>query len=364
MGLLLVSMADFSGRMNDIESIVAAKKPSPGLESFRFASAPRRFSGAVAPNTMTRMRLPSSRSPIVLPSPLQRRLETRIEDFFRAGAGPDMDFSSPPGEAALSAPDSVSWRIFKNPLSLFIGGVTAVILELAEPRVREGVWRHTRFRDDALQRMQRTGLAAMMTVYGPRSRTEAMIERVCRMHACISGTTPDGRPYRADDPELLSWVHATASFGFLKAYHVYVHSLDHAERNRFYEESATSSRIYGALDAPTSEQELHRLFLSMRDTLEASPVVFEFLEIVRKVALLPRPLAFVQDWLVRAAVELVPLAIRERLALAGEPKLQAWQHAFIRRCGEAIDRIPLKTSPAVQACRRIGLPEDYLYTRW
>jgi hypothetical protein len=32
----------------------------------------------------------------------------------------------PAGEAALVSPDSVSPRVFKNPLSLFIGGVTAV----------------------------------------------------------------------------------------------------------------------------------------------------------------------------------------------------------------------------------------------
>jgi uncharacterized protein (DUF2236 family) len=49
-----------------------------------------------------------------------------------------IDFSRPLGEAALLSPDSVSWRVFKNPLSLFIVGVTAVIMELAEPRVRAG----------------------------------------------------------------------------------------------------------------------------------------------------------------------------------------------------------------------------------
>jgi uncharacterized protein (DUF2236 family) len=52
----------------------------------------------------------------------------------------------PAGEPALAAPDSVSWRVFKNPVSLFVGGVTAVILELAEPRVRTGVWEHSSFR--------------------------------------------------------------------------------------------------------------------------------------------------------------------------------------------------------------------------
>jgi uncharacterized protein (DUF2236 family) len=59
--------------------------------------------------------------------------------------------------------------VFRNPLSLFVGGITAVLLELAEPRVRTGVWEHTAFRTQPQQRLQRTGLAAMVTVYAARS---------------------------------------------------------------------------------------------------------------------------------------------------------------------------------------------------
>jgi uncharacterized protein (DUF2236 family) len=77
--------------------------------------------------------------------------------------------------------ESVSWRVFKNPLSLFIGGVAAVIMELAEPRVRTGVWEHTTFRVDPVRRLRRTGLAAMITVHGARSEAEAMIARVRRI---------------------------------------------------------------------------------------------------------------------------------------------------------------------------------------
>jgi uncharacterized protein (DUF2236 family) len=46
--------------------------------------------------------------------------------------------------------------VFKNPVSLFIGGVTAVIMELAEPRVRTGIWEHTTFRVNPIQRLRRT----------------------------------------------------------------------------------------------------------------------------------------------------------------------------------------------------------------
>lgn len=303
------------------------------------------------------------RSAIILPSPLQRRLEAAAMDFIRPDFGLDADFASPTGEPALASPHSVSWRVFKNPLSLFIGGIAAVILELAEPRVRTGVWNHTTFRQDPLRRMRRTGLAAMMTVYGPRSQAEAMIARVRAMHARISGLTPDGTPYRADDPELLTWVHATASFGFLEAYNAYVRPVEDAERNRFYAEGMASASLYGMPAATTSQEEFDMLLETMRNKLEPSPIIFEFLDIMRRVPLLPRPIAAIQGWLVKAAIEIMPGWVRKRLELTEGWNLQRWQRHAIKCSGAAIDRIPLRSGPAVQACRRMGLPDDYLYTR-
>ena len=78
-------------------------------------------------------------APIALPWPLRSGLEAATRALFDFGEQSSTDFLRPAGEAALVSPDSVSWRVFKNPLSLFIGGVAAVIMELAEPRVRTGV---------------------------------------------------------------------------------------------------------------------------------------------------------------------------------------------------------------------------------
>ena len=103
------------------------------------------------------------------PIRLPRRFGDALSGMLQPSADAVVDFTRPAGEPALVAPDSVSWRVFKNPVSLFIGGVAAVILELAEPRVRTGVWEHTKFRSEPLNRMQRTGLAAMVTVYGART---------------------------------------------------------------------------------------------------------------------------------------------------------------------------------------------------
>src|ERR1700738_1233193 len=151
---------------------------------------------------------------IRLPWSLQRRLDAAAGALLNPQIGRPIDFTRPLGEAALYAPDSLSWRIFKNPVALLIVGIAAVILELADPAVRTGVWEHSSFRKNPMGRMQRTGLAAMVTVYGARSIAEPMIARVVRMHAKVAGETPAGVPYSADDTQLLSWVQATAAFGF------------------------------------------------------------------------------------------------------------------------------------------------------
>src|SRR6185436_11581104 len=101
------------------------------------------------------------------------------------GGAQPIDFRKPPGEPALAAHDSLTWRIYKNPVALFAGGVSAVILELAEPRVRSGVWEHTTFKTDPVARMKRTGMAAMVTVYAPADVARRMIAGVVRAHGRI-----------------------------------------------------------------------------------------------------------------------------------------------------------------------------------
>lgn len=300
---------------------------------------------------------------ITLPRPIQGTLDAVAEKAVASYGGLNFDFTAPEGEEALAAPDSVSWRVFKNPVGLFIGGVTAVLLELAEPRVRSGVWDHTSFRTDPLPRMKRTGLAAMITVYGPKSRAEAMIAGVGRMHARVQGVTPDGVAYRADDPELLDWVQATASYGFMEAYHAFVRRLSMEERDRFYAEAAPASALYGAVGAPRSVAEQEAQFAAMRPKLERSAIVFEFLDIMKRTTILPPALQPLQWIFVRAAVEILPDWSREQLGLDARYGLRGWEKALVRAVGALADRFPVSASPAVQASRRMGLPMDYLYRR-
>jgi uncharacterized protein (DUF2236 family) len=275
--------------------------------------------------------------------------------------GLTFDFSKPAGEPALVSHDSLSWCVFKNPLSLFIGGVAAVILELAEPAVRTGVWEHSSFRTAPVRRLQRTGMAAMVTVYGPRSAAEKMIAAVVRRHGTIAGTTPSGEYYTANDTALLNWVQATAAFGFTEAYSHYVSPLSDTEISRLFAEGREAATLYGAVTAPRSKAEWDELLATMRGRLEPSPIIHEFLGIMKTAPIVPRALRPLQEMAVRAAVVLVPAWVRERIGLGRDQELRPGEAALLRSAGRIADRIALPSAPPSQACFRLGLPSDYLY---
>src|SRR5258708_35716468 len=129
-------------------------------------------------------------SAIRLPGALQRYLNGTIDAFLSSQPGRRSDFARPPREEALVPPHSVSWRIFKNPIALFVGGTAAVILELAEPSVRGGIWEYSSFPRNPLGPLQRTGLAAMITVYGARRIAQPMIPQGGRTQPALQGKTP------------------------------------------------------------------------------------------------------------------------------------------------------------------------------
>ncbi len=294
---------------------------------------------------------------------VEDRLDEAAQRYLQAGPIARVDFSAPKGEEALIGPDSVSWRIFKNPISLFIGGVTAVLLEFADPRVRTGVWEHSTFRKDPVGRLKRTGAAAMITVYGAKSVAATMIGGVRRMHDRVEGKTPSGEPYRANDPELLNWVQATASYGFLEAYSSYVHRISDADKDRYYREARGSAALYGATSPPASAAEFRALFERASARFERSDIVFEFLNIMREAEAFPGLARYGQRPLIRAAVELVPQRARDILGLGKRYGLRPFEGYVVRRLARRADRLMLRSAPPAQACVRLGLAEDHLYRR-
>jgi uncharacterized protein (DUF2236 family) len=277
--------------------------------------------------------------------------------------GWNIDFSCPVGEAALLHPGSVQWRVYKNPLALAVGGVAAVLLEFADPRIRSGVWDHSTYKSDPIGRARRTGVAAMVGVYGPQSAARRVIAGVNNMHSRVMGSTAGGEAYHALDADLLGWVSATAAYGFLTAYDRFVAPVSPADMERYYRDGHAVARLYGVEASPGSTADFLRMMARRADRFEAHPIVDEFLSTIQSGRALPSAPKFLHRALARAAVSLLPPMVRTRLALGGAYDLTTADRVTLRIVAAVAERKPDPRSAACQASVRMGLPIDFLYRR-
>jgi uncharacterized protein (DUF2236 family) len=272
-----------------------------------------------------------------------------------------VDFATPAGAPAFLGPDSVHWRIYKNPIALGIGGVAAVLLEFADARIRSGVWDHSTYKADPIGRSRRTGMAAMVGVYAPQDAARRVIQGVTHMYARVSGVTPGGDGYRALDPELLDWVSATAGYGFLTAYDRFVSPVSAADKARFYAESGPVARLYGVQNSPQSTRDFMMMMERLAPRFEPHPIVREFLAIIESGKAAPGVPKILHRQLARASVSILPPLVRAKLELGRDFDLSPMGAVAIRTLGALADRVPIKDAPPAQACIRLGLSADFLY---
>jgi uncharacterized protein (DUF2236 family) len=202
-----------------------------------------------------------------------------------SGGGPKLDYTSPPGDPGLFGPDSICWQVHADFTSMMVGGISALMLQALHPLALAGVWDHSTFRADILGRLRRTATFISGTTYGNRSDALALIERVKRIHAGVTGVAPDGRPYHASDPTLLTWVHVAEVSSFLAAHLRYVNpSLSPTAQDRYYAEVARIAQMLGATQVPTSRAEIAQYLASMQPELEAGPRTHEVVRILMDAA--------------------------------------------------------------------------------
>lgn len=156
------------------------------------------------------------------------------------------------GDAAgFFGPDSVTWMVDRE-MVLFLGGPRSLLLQIAHPAVAAAVETHSDFRIDPLGRLNRTLDAVFTIVFGDRASARAAADRVARRHGPVRGVIDEasaspwsGRSYDAQDPELLSWVHATLVDTALLVFERVVRKLERREAERYYEESCVVGELLG-----------------------------------------------------------------------------------------------------------------------
>ena len=144
----------------------------------------------------------------------------------------EIDFENPKGEPGLFGPKSAIWQVHGDFTSMLCGGISALLLQMLHPLALAGVWDHSRFREDIFGRLRRTSQFISATTFGTTDDAERLIAKVQGIHQRISGVAPDGTPYRASDPALLTWVHVAECSSFMASHLRYKRTIVTAAKRR------------------------------------------------------------------------------------------------------------------------------------
>ncbi|HEY1822247.1 MAG TPA: oxygenase MpaB family protein [Trebonia sp.] len=206
---------------------------------------------------------------------LQRRLG---EAIFARVAGPD----GPANRARFAAPGP-RWFGADRPIrrvhgdaAMFAGGLRALLLQSLHPQAMTAVAQHSDYRSDPWGRLQRTSTFLAATTFGNADDAQRAVDHVRRVHQYITGTGPDGTPYRADDPRLLRWVHVAEADSFLRCHQRYgSRPLDAAGCDGYVSDTARVALALGVPDPPRTRRELAAALDDYRAELRAIPEAVE-----------------------------------------------------------------------------------------
>jgi uncharacterized protein (DUF2236 family) len=161
------------------------------------------------------------------------------------------DFATPKGDVGLFGPDSMAWRVHANFTAMMVGGLSSLIVQSLHPRALAAVWDHSDFRHKLKERLGRTAYFVAATTYGSEGMALNAIRRVNAIHANIRGSDLQGRPYVANEPELIRWVHLVEVTSFLAAYqHLAKQPLSPQACDQYISEMAQVGHLLGAVDLP------------------------------------------------------------------------------------------------------------------
>ena len=221
----------------------------------------------------------------------------------------------PPSDEAFFAKDTPIRMVHADVVSMMVGGMAALLLQMLHPHALRGVLDYSNFRDDMHGRLRRTARFIAVTTYGHADDAEAAIKRVNRIHAQVTGTLPDGTPYSATNPQTLAWVHVTEALMFLEAWLVHVQpKMPLAEQDEYFRQFAPIARKLGADPVPESKAEAKKVFREMRSELRAGPEAREVASLILE-GKTPGAAGRIQPFLAKAAVAQLPPFARTMLGL-------------------------------------------------
>ena len=257
-------------------------------------------------------------------------------------------------------PGSSMWRVGRERF-LLLKGAAAAILQVAHPQVARGVAAHSRFKQDAWGRLNRTLNAVYTISFGTSEEVAGMRREIARRHAPVRAT--GSRPYSAFDPDAQLWVLATLIDGALSMHDIMGTGLSATDKAEYFREMRRFGEVFGLPPdhGPQNMTEFTEYYAGMLngDLLGSDEICAEVTAHVVK-PLRPRWVRILYPLSVPLACEYVPPPLRQRLRLPWCPR-HARQVRFIEVTSRFLLRRRLlpKTfrycGPYRKACRREGL---------
>ena len=140
---------------------------------------------------------------------------------------------------------SMAWRVHSNPVTL-VGGVRALLMQALHPLAMAGILEHSVVTGDISGRYMRTRDFILAAIFGDRATADAAGARVRAAHRPVAGVDRvTGLSYRANDPELLLWVHCALVDSFLAAQQRFGRRLQLAEADLYVAEMMRMGRLVG-----------------------------------------------------------------------------------------------------------------------
>src|SRR5579859_5413198 len=227
-------------------------------------------------------------------------------------------------------------RVVHSDSAMFIGAIRALLLQSLHPLAMAAVAEHSDYRGDPWGRLQRTSHFVGVTTFGRRAEVQQAIARVRAIHQRVTGTAPDGRPYAASDPHLLTWVHIAEADSFLRAHSRFgIRPLDQAGRDGYVADMARIGAELGVPDPPRTEAELADRIAGYRAELAATAEAREAARFLLLSPPLPAVARAPYGVLAAAAVSLLPGWARRPLRL---PRLPVTETVLVRPAGHAMVR--------------------------
>lgn len=186
-----------------------------------------------------------------------------------------------PEDGGLFGPRSMVWQVHRD-RSFPLATIRSLMVQALHPLAMAGVAQHSSWQRDPFGRLAATGGYVLTVTYGDTAAAESAAARVRAVHTHVRGTDPaTGLGYRAEDPELLLWVHAGMVDSIADIVQRYGRSLDAAGADRYVAEMSRFAEIIGVPTArvPTSVAALHQYMESV-ELLQATPAARDAIAIV------------------------------------------------------------------------------------